>query len=124
MAEDRIRSIARLPTLTEVLELGDDEPAIPSRPAALGPAASDDPPTQPPDLAEPTDAEGLASRVLAELELRVGSQLESRLREAMAPALARAVEGLIVDTRHELALALRELVQEAVARALAERGRR
>jgi alkylhydroperoxidase family enzyme len=56
--------------------------------------------------------------VLRELQPRLDEMLETRLREALAPALARAADGLIRDARGELAPALRDLVQAAVARAL------
>ena len=43
------------------------------------------------------------------------------LDEALAPALARAADGLIRDTRVNLSVAVRDLVQEAVDRALQRR---
>ena len=59
--------------------------------------------------------------MLFELEQRIDSLFESRMREAIAPALARAADGLIRESRHELSGALRELVEEAVTRALERR---
>lgn len=66
------------------------------------------------------DEEQLAERVLAEVQDRLDALFESRMREALAPALARAADGLIRDLRPELTLALRDLVHDAVARALRE----
>jgi hypothetical protein len=43
------------------------------------------------------------------------------LREALAPALARAADALITEARRELAQTLRELVDESVTRALERR---
>ncbi len=71
-----------------------------------------------PDPAPPVDPQVLVALSLAELQPRLDMLLESRLREALAPALARAAEGLISDARGELAAALNELVQDAVRRAL------
>ena len=93
-------SADRLPTLTEVVQLG----------PASGPTA--------------VDSHVLIEQVLAELAPRIDRLFESRLREALAPALARAAEGLIRDARGELSVTVRDLVQEAVARVLQERSTR
>jgi hypothetical protein len=70
------------------------------------------------------DVDAVVGQVLAELMPRIDMLLESRLREALAPALARAADGLIRDTRVNLAVAVRDLVQEAVDRALQRRADR
>lgn len=103
--------IDRLPTLTEVLELGREHEAAaaPLTDAASEPAAAQ---------AAPPDAGALVALVLAALEPQLGAWLDARLHAALAPALARAAEGLIRDAREELALTLRELVEESVAQAL------
>lgn len=67
------------------------------------------------------DAQVLVGQVLAELSPRIDMMFQARLREALAPALARAADSLIRDTRDEMAATLRELVQEAVTRALQRR---
>ncbi len=54
--------------------------------------------------------------MLRELQPRIDALFEARLREALAPALARVADGLIRDAREELAPALAELVRDAVAR--------
>lgn len=116
MSEELSLPVDRLPTLTEVLELGrEGASAFPAAgilplhgPAALvgglvgGPVGG---------------AVDLVGQVLALLEPRVGALLEARLREALAPALARAADGLIRDVQAELAPTLRSLVEEAVAQA-------
>lgn len=129
-------NLDRLPTLTEVLELG--RGTVPERPLpmelavnlAIGQGAPTVPlaplPTlaaQPPGSAlaplaplPATDAD-LVAQVLALLEPRVGGLLETRLREALAQVLARAADGLIRDARAELAPTLRSLVEESVAQA-------
>jgi hypothetical protein len=100
----------RLPTLTEVVELG-------LRPAA--PASDPGPAELEPPLPVPVtmDSGTLVEQVMLELTPRIDQLLESRLRDALAPALARAADGLIRDARTELSQALRDLVAEAVARA-------
>jgi hypothetical protein len=112
MADELTLDADRLPTLTEVLELGREGTADLSAPAVVSPAESVNP-------AASGDGNGDAvAQVLALLEPRIGALLDTRLREALAPALARAADGLIRDVRAELAPTLRSLVEEAVAQAL------
>jgi hypothetical protein len=124
-------SADRMPTLTEVLEL--EPPCAPEVAAELAAEETSDEaallPTHataaPAPAIEPTlDALALVSEVLAELQPRIDMLFESRLREALAPALARAAEGLIRDARGELGIALHELVDDAVRRALQRRSGR
>ena len=131
--DTRPRSAERVPTLTEVVELGLLEPdpsRLPELPLLFaelqnGPQneaqkTATDPPT--PRLAARTpathDAQTLVALVLAELSPRIDALFETRLREALAPALARAAEGLIRDASSELSATLRALVEETVAQAL------
>jgi len=124
----------RLPTLTEVLELGRGEgvdlgvtaPATEVAPPEWAPAPSGLAPsdaelglapTAPMPL-ESIDAQALVRQVLKELSPRVESMFEARMRDAMAPALARAADLLIRETRAELLAAMTDLVSETVARAL------
>lgn len=104
----------RVPTLTEVVEF--DLPPS-ARPVPVnGPAAAAA--TTP---AVDADA-ALQARVLAHLQRQIEAGFESRLREALAPALARAADALIRDLRDELALALQAQVARAVAHELARLG--
>lgn len=117
-------SADRMPTLTEVVELdvpAAQEPVSPPQGDALPPGAAALPS---PGAAPTLDAQALVGEALAELQPRIEMLLESRLREALAPALARAAEGLIRDARDELGTALHELVEDAVKRALQRRGLR
>jgi citrate lyase gamma subunit len=100
----------RLPTLTEVVDWA-------ARPVASAPRAL--------ATAEPLPAAApdLSADVLFELESRIQAQFESRLREALAPALARVADGLIREARGELSAALRDLVEDAVNRAIERRTR-
>lgn len=96
-----------LPTLTEVLgaRAGHDPPA----------------PTPPVAAAGVIDESAVVDFVLEEVAPRIDAMFEARLREVMAPALAQAAEHVIEDARQALGLALRDLVDAAVARALARR---
>lgn len=112
MTESRQVAADRVPTLTEVLEL--------DGPVKLAPVLVADLPPQPPAPAFAV-ADELSAEVLFELEQRIDSLFESRLREALAPALARVADGLIREARVELSAALRDLVEDAVTRALERR---
>lgn len=108
MPEAAARARGHLPTLTEVVECSVPPLAAATHVCAplpgFAPGASD-----------------LAAEVLFELENRVQHQLETRLREALAPALARVADGLIREARQELSSALHDLVEEAVVRAMERR---
>ena len=132
MNEDlRALSADRMPTLTEVLELDDHSAAGPQAdvlhnseefsPAAAPPAPATSPATGP-ATGPAFDTRGLVDEVLTELQPRIDMLFESRLREALAPALSRAAEVLIREARAELGSALHELVDDAVKRALQRRG--
>jgi hypothetical protein len=60
----------------------------------------------------------IVQRVLDELQPRVAAMLEARLRDALAPALARAGETLIREARDELGAVTRALVEESLAQVL------
>ena len=93
----------RVPTLTEVVEF-EPPPAASSAPAsARAPAAS-----------EPVDAGDSSARILAQVQRQLDASFESRLREAIAPALARYADGLIRDLQDEIASTLHGLVARAV----------
>jgi hypothetical protein len=111
-----------LPTLTEVL-------VMPSR--ADGCAESDSPPVAParsqatpaaseaPDAAPAIGDAQWVERVLVELQRHADLTLDLRLREALAPVLARLTESLIRDVRKELTATLRDVVARAVEHELA-----
>jgi alkylhydroperoxidase family enzyme len=72
----------------------------------------------------PLDEEQLTQRVLGELQRQIDVLLEQRLREALAPVLARLTDSLVRDVRGELASTLRELVARAVAQELSRHRKR
>jgi hypothetical protein len=88
----------KVPTLTEVVGPGGTPPV--AAPAGM-PSEQD-----------------LAQRVLANVQRQIDLMLEQRLREAMAPVLARLTDALLREARGELAAALRDVVSRAVAQEL------
>jgi hypothetical protein len=144
----------RLPTLTEVVELSQQSTAAiafgqhtpeegltastpeANRAAEMGAqgqsapegaaesAFSDAVPGEPGQADLSPGMREISALVMAELQPRIDMLLESRLREALAPALARAADGLIRDSRDQLAGALQSLVDEAVTRVLEQRRNR
>jgi hypothetical protein len=125
MAEPRAHPApARLPTLTEVMQEGRGVPALRRVSEAAAPpvperaaeaAAAADPGGTPVDEARIVEA------VLIGLQQRVDLMLEYRLREALAPLLARATDAILHDTRVELAHTLRDVVARAVGQELTRR---
>ena len=75
------------------------------------------PPAAPAATAAANEAQ-VAHRVMVELQKQVDLMLEVRLREALAPILARAGDAIVRDARKELTTALRDVVARAVAREL------
>ncbi len=63
----------------------------------------------------------LTQRVLADLQRQVELMLEVRLREALAPILARASDTLVRDAKKELTAAMRDIVSRSIARELGRR---
>ncbi len=117
----------RVPTLTEVVEFEPPAALVRFEPvgtstAALSTAVPDPvAPAQrdaPPSIVLPS-AETLQARVLAQVQRQLDASAESRLREAIAPVLARAADGLIRELEAELAATLQDLVARAVAQELA-----
>jgi hypothetical protein len=111
---------AAVPEPVEVEELADAAPA--ELPAPLeGPET---PHTQAVPVAAPAfDLEAAEARitqqVLLDVQRQVDLMLEYRLREALAPALARVCDLLIREARTELSATLRDVVARAVAQELA-----
>lgn len=125
MAEPRAHPApARLPTLTEVMQEGRGVPALRRVSEAAAPpvperaaeaAAAADPGGTPVDEARIVEA------VLIGLQQRVDLMLEYRLREALAPLLARATDAILQEARVELAHTLRDVVARAVGQELTRR---
>lgn len=112
-------SLDALPVLGEVV-------ASPHEPQSIAPAvsAAASPLVPPPAVQEPalpaiTEAQ-LAHRVLSDVQRQVDSMLEFRLREAMAPVLARHTEAIVRDLRDELNRTLKDVVARSVAQELAK----
>lgn len=94
---------AAVPTLTEVIDAVD----------VVDAAAS-----------VPIDEEQLVQRVLLEIQRHVDLMIEFRLREALAPVLARAAQSIVDEARVELSTTLRDVVGRAVAQEVARQRQR
>ena len=102
----------RVPTLTEVV-------AWPAPEAPPLTAESHEPaPTHEPAPDSQLTESQLTQQILADVLRQTDLMLEYRLREALAPALARAADNLVRESRSELASTLRDVVARAVARGL------
>ena len=117
-------NLQAVPTLTEVIELpafaraSDAQRTVPIAPAESALA-------QESAAAFPAvDEEHLVQRVLADLQRNADLMLEYRLRQALAPAMARLGDALVNEVREELVVTLRDVVARAVSQELArQRGR-
>jgi hypothetical protein len=103
----------RVPTLTEVIV---DLPADASSRATPQAGARGDAQVAPEALmAEALMQETrIVSKVIERLQPRIDVLFEHRLREALAPTVARVYAALADDVRKELARKIREAVEQAV----------
>ena len=102
----------RVPTLTEVII---DLPAEQSSNAPAAPARGDAQVAPEALMAETLMQETrIVSKVIERLQPRIDVLFEHRLREALAPTVARIYAALADEMRKELARKLREAVQQAV----------
>jgi hypothetical protein len=124
----------RVPTLTEVVEVARAAPAAVVSADGLLASDAGASPLVPSAPGHGNDAAGrppasfnedqLIERVLADLQRQVELMLEYRMREVLAPALARVADTLVRDARVELASTLRDMVARAVAQEMSRhRGR-
>jgi hypothetical protein len=121
-----------VPVLTEVVVLPKAAPEVESEYpeilsdtayAATQPAALDDwqaapavdQPASPPAQPHTVDESVLTQRVLADLDKQLDLMFEHRLRETLAPVLARTTDTLVREMRNQLAVSLREMVARAVS---------
>ncbi|HEY6512674.1 MAG TPA: hypothetical protein VI032_11875 [Burkholderiaceae bacterium] len=101
-----------LPTLTEVISNVPAEPAAAPQPAA--------PPRDADVIPEALLAEvwlqesRIAAKVIERLQPRIDVLFEHRLREALAPMVARISAAVADEARKELAHRLREAVEQAI----------
>ena len=116
-----------LPTLTEVIEMPpraqasaataeprpDDAPSVEAAPIRLL--------SERPNEFTPGYEGELVEAVLTDLQRHADLLLEYRLREALAPTLARLSDTLIRDLQVELAATMRDVVEYAVSQQLARR---
>lgn len=91
-------------------------PPQPSVPVPVPPSPAPAPAVPAVEVSE----DQIVQRVMADVQRRVDSMLEFRLREAMAPILARHAEAIIQDLRNELSLTMRDVVTRSVAQEVAK----
>ena len=118
------QNLPGLPTLTEVIELAAtvSEPSVEvevTAPSEAALAAVIEAEATPAATAPVIDEEQIVQRVLIDLQRHSDLMFEYRLREALAPALAKLTDALIHDVRDELAATLRDVVSRAVSQELA-----
>ena len=111
MADKRPASADHVPILTEVLLATSDAADAKLAEACGSPSAG--------IAAEAAEAADL----LELIQQRIDMVFQTRLREAIAPALARSVDSLLRDLGPELARVLRDTAEQAVAQELARRRR-
>lgn len=113
---------AHVPVLTEVIDLPGASPLAPpvavvsSPPELVTPSVPSASPMTTPAL--PSEAQ-ITQRVMQDVQRQVDGMLEFRLREAMAPVLARHTDALVQELRQELSRTLRDVVARAVAQEMA-----
>lgn len=138
MSADRTTPPQRVPILTEVVLFAEPgvvdiqiEPPPPLAPPAEGhqqlpPPLHGGPAANSPlsGSTEERVEEQIVEHVWTDLQRQVDLMLEYRLRETLAPILARATEAVMRESRQQLASTLRDMVARAVAQELARhRGR-
>jgi hypothetical protein len=74
-----------------------------------------------PEVAAPAiDEAQLAQRVLGTLQKQVDSMIDFRLKEALAPILARHADALVRELREELSQTMRDVVSKAISQEMAK----
>jgi uncharacterized protein YicC (UPF0701 family) len=66
------------------------------------------------------DEAQLAQRVMGALQKQVDSMIDFRLKEALAPVLARHADALVRELRDELSQTMRDVVSRAITQELAK----
>lgn len=128
---------AQVPTLTEIIDVQGPAPvasigrppvaldALPVLGEVVSPPGQQSVPLarpfpQQPDLPPAVTEAQLAHRVLSDVQRQIDGMLEYRLKEAMAPLLARHTEAIARDLRDELNRTLKDVVARSVAQELAK----
>ncbi len=119
---------AVVPVLTEVIEIPPPAPAagvVAPRAAPPVPAATQvsAPVSAPVPASPPADwpsEQQIAQKVLQDVQRQIDGMLDFRLREAMAPVLARHADSLGQELRAELSRTLGDVVHRAVSQELAK----
>lgn len=112
---------AHVPTLTEVVEVEAlaEVGELASQPVHATVSAPVTPQPIPLDSLPVLEGQ-LAQRVLNDVQRQIDSMLEFRLREALAPVLARHSEAIVRELKDELARTMRDVVARSVAQEVAK----
>jgi hypothetical protein len=93
-------------------------------PAPVSPATQVSAPVSAPASASPPadwpSEQQIAQKVLQDVQRQIDGMLDFRLREAMAPVLARHADSLVQELRAELSRTLGDVVHRAVSQELAK----
>ncbi len=121
---------AVVPVLTEVIEIQPPAPAagvvapraappvpVPAATQVSAPVSAPVPASPPADW--PSEQQ-IAQKVLQDVQRQIDGMLDFRLREAMAPVLARHADSLVQELRAELSRTLGDVVHRAVSQELAK----
>lgn len=131
---------AVVPVLTEVIEIQPPAPAagvvspraapalaastVVAPPAPVSSATQVSAPVSAPAPASPPadwpSEQQIAQKVLQDVQRQIDGMLDFRLREAMAPVLARHADSLVQELRAELSRTLGDVVHRAVSQELAK----
>ena len=111
-----------VPTLTEVVDMSPAAPVVaPEAPEPPAAVVVDEVAPEPAETITPEINEAqLAQKILVDVQKRIDSMLEFRLRESMQPLLAQFIETLMADLREELSRTMRDVVNRSVAQELAK----
>ena len=113
------RAVLRPSALTSAFVPSTAPLAAPTAAAPPALAASQPSPWTVDPSARAIDEAQIVQRVHADLQRQIDGMLEYRLREAMAPVLARTTELLVRELRQELSKTMKDVVARAVAQEVA-----
>lgn len=104
----------RLPVLTEVVDVSDHERTAAPMAAVASPTTGQPAAVPVANPVAELNEDAVVQRVLVDLHRQIDLMFEHRLRESLAPALARITDTLVREVRAELGVTLREMVERAV----------
>lgn len=94
-------------------------PRTAAMPASTGASSVPGVPGGKPMVTAAVDEALITQRVMADLQRQIDGMLEYRLRETLAPILARTTEALVRELRQELSKTMKDVVARSVAQEVA-----